>query len=256
MDTITLVDNLIDDGRRLINRLGQENIPLIMACWVKPVEEDRWSLYIGTSLLDQKGAARAYREVYRVLRTLRNPWVTDSDIRLVGEGDPITKEVLDITKRYPVRLPTRSRRPQLGNLAVEETYVYPVTEHEEKPPRLSFTTDYARKDETNEWKAKTKKEEVIRGAEAKGAVGYSTAYWGLRLFPEGRETLADVRRAVVLVLLEIDAKFEKSDIEDDPDLIRALTKQANLMADQLFKKHHPDAVILRDEDEGGRFTQS
>ena len=191
-----------------------------------------------------EGAARAYREVYRVLRTLRNPWVTDSDIRLVGEGDPITKEVIDIKKRYPVRLPTRSRRPQLGNLAVEETYVYPVTEHEKKPPRLSFTIDYARKGETNEWKAKTKKDEVIRGAEAKGAVGYSTAYWG-------RETLADVRHAVVLVLLEIDAKFEKSDIEDDPDLIRALTKQANLMADELFKKHHPDAVIVRDEDEGG-----
>ncbi len=244
MDTITLVDNLIDDGRRLIDRLGQENIPLIMACWVKPVEEDRWSLYLGTSLLDQKGAARAYREVYRVLRTLRNPWVTDSDIRLVGEGDPITKEVLDITKRYPVRLPSRSRRPQLGNLAVEETYVYPVTGHEKKPPRLSFTIDYARKGETNEWKAKTKTDEVIRGGEAKGAVGYSTAYWG-------RETLADVRHAVVLVLLEIDAKFEKSDIEDDPDLIRALTKLANLMADELFKKHHPDAVIVRDEDEGG-----
>ena len=188
--------------------------------------------------------ARAYREVYRVLRTLRNPWVTDSDIRLVGEGDPITKEVLDIKKRYPVGLPTRSRRPQLGNLAVEETYVYPVTEHEKKPPRLSFTIDYARKGETNEWKAKTKTDEVIRGAEAKGAVGYSTAYWG-------RETLADVRHAVVLVLLEIDAKFEKSDIEDDPDLIRALTKQANLMADELFKKHHPDAVIVRDEDDGG-----
>ena len=238
MDTITLVDNLIDDGRRLIDRLGQENIPLIMACWVKPVEEDRWSFYLGTSLLDQKGAARAYREVYRVLRTLRNPWVTDSDIRLVGEGDPITKEILDIKKRFPVRLPTRSRRPQLGNLAVEETYVYPVTEHEKKPPRLSFTIDYTRKGETNECKAKTKKDEVIRGAEAKGAVGYSTAYWG-------REILADVRHAVVLVLLEIDAKFEKSDIEDDPDLIRALTKQANLMADELFKKHHPDAVILR-----------
>ncbi|MGO9597934.1 MAG: hypothetical protein ACLP7Q_08055 [Isosphaeraceae bacterium] len=249
MDTITLVDSLIDDGRRLIDRLGQENIPLIMACWVKPVEEDRWSLYIGTSLLDQKGAARAYREVYRVLRTLGNSWVTDSDIRLVGEGDPITKEVLGIKKRYPVRLPTRSRRPQLGNLAVEETYVYPVTEHEKKPPRLSFTIDYAKKGETNEWKAKTKRgEEVIRGAEAKGAVGYLTAY-------SGGETLADVRHAVVLVLLEIDAKFERSDIEDDPDLMRALMKQANLMADELFKKHHPDAVIMRDEDEGGRYSR-
>ena len=100
MDTITLVDELIDDGRRLIDRLVQENIPVVMASWVKPVEEDRWSLYIATPLLDEKGATRAYREVYRVLRSLGNPWVTDSDISLVGQDDPITRDVLAIKRRF------------------------------------------------------------------------------------------------------------------------------------------------------------
>ncbi len=150
MDTITLVDELIDDGRRLIDRLVQENIPVIMASWVKPVEEDRWSLYIATPLLDEKGATRAYREVYRVLRSLGNPWVTDSDISLVGQDDPITRDVLAIKRRFPGRLPTRSRRPQLGNLAVEETYVYPATKYEGEAPRQSFTVSYLRRGNTNE----------------------------------------------------------------------------------------------------------
>ena len=169
MDTITLVDELIDDGRKLIDRLIQENIPVIMACWVKPVEDDRWSLYIATPLLDEKGAARAYREVYRVLRSLGNLWVTDSDIKLVGQDDPITRDVIDIKKRFSVNLPTRSRRPQLGNVAVEETYIYPATEYEEKPLRQSFTVNYLRKANTNEWKAKTTREEVIRGTHAKAS---------------------------------------------------------------------------------------
>ena len=46
---------------------------------------------------------------------------------------------------------------------------------------------------------------------------------------------------------EIDPKIAKSGIEEDQELLRTLTKQANLMADQMFKKHHADAHGLRDE---------
>ncbi len=244
MDTITLVDELVDDGRKLLDRLSEENIPVIMACWVKPIEDDRWSLCIATPLVDEKGAVRAYREVYRVLGSLGNLCVTDSDIKLVGRDDPITRDVLDIKRRFSVNLPTRTRRLRLGNLAVEETYVYPTTEYEGKPLRQSFMVNYLRKGNTNEWRAKTTREEVIRGSQVKGAVGYSTAHW------EG-ETSANVNRATVLVLVEIDPKFEKSEIEHDPKLLSTLTKQANLTADQMFRQHHPDAVIVRDEGRAG-----
>lgn len=241
---IELVDKLIDDGRKLIDRLVEENIAVIMACWVKPVENDRWTLCIATPLLDEKGAARAYREVYRVLGSMENLWVTDSDIKLVGKDDPIARDALDIKRRFSVNLPARSRRPQLGNLAVEETYVYPATADEDEPPRQAFVVSYFRQDNTNEWQAKTTREEIIRGAQTKGAVGYSTAHW------EG-ETSVNVKHATVLVLLEIDPKFERSDIEHDPELLSTLTKQANLTADQMFRRHHPDAVIVHSEGRAG-----
>jgi hypothetical protein len=189
-----------------------------MASWVKPVEAGRWSLYIATPLLDEKGATRAYREVYRVLRSLENPWVTDSDISLVGQDEPITRDALEIIRRYPARLPTRSRRSQLGNLAVEESYIYPPMEYQGKAPRLSFTVSYLRRGSTNEWNAKTTRSELIKGTKAKGAVGYSTTHW------EG-ETSADVKHATVLVLLEIDPRIAISDIEDDQELLRTLTNR-------------------------------
>src|SRR6266481_5816746 len=115
MDTIPLVNELVEDGERLISRLDVEGIPTIMACWVKPMEQDRWSLYIATPLVDERGAATAYREVYRVLRSLGTSLVTDSDINLVGPNDPITRDALDIRGRFGGKLPTRSKRPQLGN---------------------------------------------------------------------------------------------------------------------------------------------
>jgi len=126
VDTITLVDELIEDGQRLIDSLLGDRIPVRIACWVKPVEEDRWSLFIGTPLIDQKGAAQAYREVYRVLRGLGPTWVTDSDVKLIGESHPITKEILEIRQRFPGKGAARSRRPTLGGIPIEEIYVYPL----------------------------------------------------------------------------------------------------------------------------------
>ena len=72
VDTITLVAEQIDDGQRLIDRLSRENLPVRSACWVKPIEQDRWSLYLATPLVDEKGSTSAYGEVYRVLRSLGN----------------------------------------------------------------------------------------------------------------------------------------------------------------------------------------
>jgi hypothetical protein len=125
MDTVTLVGNQVNDGQRLLERLQQERIPVMAAGWVKPVEEDRWSLYIATSLVDQYGPANAYRKVYGCLRSLETPWITDSDVKLIGENHPITKDVLDIMRRNPGRIPTRSRRPFLGGTPIEEMYIYP-----------------------------------------------------------------------------------------------------------------------------------
>lgn len=131
MDTITLVENQIEDGQKLLDRLSESDFSVRAACWVKPIDEDRWSLYIATPVVDEKGAAQAYREVYRVLRSIENVWITDSDIKLIGETHPITNGLLDILKRSNGKISTRSRRPLLGEFPIEEAYVYP-------PPETSF----------------------------------------------------------------------------------------------------------------------
>lgn len=127
MDTITLVADQIDDGQSLIARLVRESIPITAACWVKPAEEDRWSLYIATPLVEGKGPTGAYREILRVMRQLGLRWVTDSDVKLIGESHPITDELLELLRRYPGRSPIKPRRALLGGLPVDEVYVYPPT---------------------------------------------------------------------------------------------------------------------------------
>jgi hypothetical protein len=126
MDTVTLVESQIDDGQRLLDRLREEGVVVRAACWVKPADEDRWSLYIATPVLDEKGGLEAYRQVIHVLRSLGDVSLTSSDIKLVGEKDPIAQDALDILRRFPHSTPIRSPRPLLGGTPVEEVYVYPL----------------------------------------------------------------------------------------------------------------------------------
>jgi len=126
MDTYTLVENRIDDGRKLINLLNQKGFALSAVCWVKTSEEGDWYLYIATPVVDQKGAADAYREVYGVLTSISGTSVSVSDVKLVGANNPITKDILGIRERYPGKHPTFSRRSQLGSVAVDEGYIYPL----------------------------------------------------------------------------------------------------------------------------------
>jgi hypothetical protein len=125
MDTVTLVESQIDDGEMLLDRLGAEGFVVRAACWVKPVEEDRWSLYIATPAVDERGPLAAYGEVLRVLRSLGKVSLTSSDIKLVGEKHPVAQGLLDILRDFSGWTSSRARRPLLGGIPVEDLYVYP-----------------------------------------------------------------------------------------------------------------------------------
>ena len=126
MDTVTLVENQIDDGQRLVGGLKKEGIVVGAACWVKPVDEDRWSLYIATPIVDEEGPLAAYRKVFRVLRSLGIESITSSDIQLVGAKHPLVLDSLDILRRSPRLKPMRSPQPLFGGIPVEELLVYPL----------------------------------------------------------------------------------------------------------------------------------
>jgi len=126
MDTVTLVENQIDAGQRLLDLLGEKGVVVRAACWVKPVEEDRWSLYIATPSVEEKGKLEAYRQVTPVLRSLGDEWLTSSDVTLVGEKHPLVKDALDILRRFPHQTPIRSPRSLVGGIPVEDVYVYPL----------------------------------------------------------------------------------------------------------------------------------
>jgi hypothetical protein len=64
MDQIPLVNEQIEDGRKVVQRLTESDIPITAAGWVKESDRGQWYLYLVTPLVGEVGATTpAYRRI-------------------------------------------------------------------------------------------------------------------------------------------------------------------------------------------------
>lgn len=125
MDTELLVDERIDDGRRLLSELVRAGFDVTGAFWVRTSEEGQRFLYVVSTAVARGSIGDAYRTVYAALSRLPNPSITLSDIKLIAPDNPIAIDAIAIRDRYPARIPTRHGAGRLGGVAIEEAYIYP-----------------------------------------------------------------------------------------------------------------------------------
>jgi hypothetical protein len=125
MDPTVLVENQIEDGGRLVAQLAEDGFEVAVAFWVKSAEEGLWHLYIASPLVSADAVGESYRKVYASLSRVPDAWVSLSEIKLVRADSLAAREAAEIQRRHPGRVPTRTRRPRLGDLAIEEAYIYP-----------------------------------------------------------------------------------------------------------------------------------
>ena len=122
MDTATLVDEQIDEGKLLVDHLKSVGVDVTVAFWVLTSDERLWLLYIASSLVDTDGLAAAFRRIYSELGHCQVRWVSRSDIKLIGSRNPIA---LDAIAYQRDTLPARYSGRKLGNMIIEEAYIYP-----------------------------------------------------------------------------------------------------------------------------------
>lgn len=231
MDTELLVEQK-DDGQRLIEQLTRDGLKVSVAFWVRISDEGPWRLYISSPMVEEEQPTEAYRNLYTALDKISSRWVSPAVINLLNDHHPIARAAIEVRDRHPGRLATEYQGRQLGGLAIKEAYIYP----EIAPLRISFTITYYRKDNSNWWRAVIRRGNIYRGMHLLGAVSYSTAQW------EG-ETKGDQRFASVLAFVGVDPKYDRPDILDDPEMRKLTADQARMMADEMFRTHHPDASI-------------
>jgi hypothetical protein len=125
VDQELLVDNRIEDGEKLLAELVRSGFDVSVAFWVLTSEEDSWHLYIGSNSVDPVRAGQSFGTLYVSLSRIPDAAITISEVSLVHSSDPIAKEAMAQRDRRPGRIPIRYRGKRLGNLAIEEAYIYP-----------------------------------------------------------------------------------------------------------------------------------
>ena len=100
MGTETLVDNQIEDGRKLLNLLDERGFEVTVAGWAKRLDDGIWNLYVATKRVDDDGLFAAYMEFNRIFQLTSDAWVLDSDITLIGKESPIAKDLAELARKY------------------------------------------------------------------------------------------------------------------------------------------------------------
>ena len=124
MGQAVLVDGQIEDGRKRIEQIRRAGLDITVAFWAKADDETRWYLYIASEDVDRNGALQTYRKIHAIIskEALSAPWVDRFQIKLIPTNDPIAQAALE--QKNPA-FPTFYSGPYLGDLAIDEAYIYP-----------------------------------------------------------------------------------------------------------------------------------
>lgn len=125
MDKTVLVSEQIDAGERLTRDFGK-TFPVQAAFWLRERESDEWYFYLASDQINDSNFDLAYSEVLRIIPPSQSLWIDPFQVKVVGTDETVAKAALDVMKKYPARIPTRYHGRQLGDLGVDEIYIYPL----------------------------------------------------------------------------------------------------------------------------------
>jgi hypothetical protein len=145
MDQVTLVDEQLKDGWRLVQRLAHDHFGVVAACWLKTSEDSRWYLYIASPFVDHEGIGKAYRYVQSIIRQMPQPFaIAPLDVKLIGAKSQLAQDIVKVERALPVKILTRYRGPELSNLGAEDAYIYPVSVLANLPPNTTADQETVR----------------------------------------------------------------------------------------------------------------
>lgn len=224
-----LVDDRIDGGQKMVDQLLADGFDITVAFWSKK-EEGSWRLYLASPGFDDRRPGENFLAIHESLARLPDE-IRFESITTINDQNPAALAALKIAGRVGKAEGIRYRGTRLGNLTIEEAYVYP---RPAIPLRQAFTVTYVRQGETDDWEATIRPGKLHRGLRHKGLVASAHA-------PGDRPE--DHRFASVSVLIEVDPSLDEQAIAREPVIREMLLEQARSLADHRFKKDDPTATI-------------
>jgi hypothetical protein len=122
-----LVDRRIEEGQQLLAELFKAGFEVTVAFWARTQEDGSWFLYIGSPAVAPGKFGAAFVTTYDGLARLPDTSIEVSDIKLLPAKSPIARDALALRDRQNGRMSTTYHGKRLGNLTIDEAYIYPRT---------------------------------------------------------------------------------------------------------------------------------
>jgi hypothetical protein len=124
MDYEPVTTMQIEDGEKFLAQLTSLGVWPKAAFWAVKSGDDTCFLYVTTDLLEVQGPSSVYGRVRQALKGSGAQWLSESDVSLVSEQDPLSREILDVISRYTIPLSTWYGGTKLGSSIVNRAYIY------------------------------------------------------------------------------------------------------------------------------------
>ena len=101
MDQTPLVNEQIEDGKRLLDRLGEAGFAVTAAAWLRDSEHEHWYLYVISPVVEDQGRGAAYRRIHPLVRQMPPPFeIGPFDVMAARPHEPIAERLLDLRRRH------------------------------------------------------------------------------------------------------------------------------------------------------------
>lgn len=127
MVQVTLVEEQLADGRKLIVEFMRAGIDVTAAAWIRKADDDAWYLYVASPLSSRPSRANPYLRLHEVIRQQPQPfWVQPLDVQLIDPDSPVARDILAIQRKYPpTKSPLHFGEGEIGGTSTEGAYIYP-----------------------------------------------------------------------------------------------------------------------------------
>ncbi|OCR00321.1 hypothetical protein BCD67_25310 [Oscillatoriales cyanobacterium USR001] len=128
MGTATLVDQEIQDGKRLIDALNQAGLSVNSALWLYLPEKETWRLMLTSPIFDKEGSLKTYKEIIsvfgKVQPELKINWM---NLVAVSPQHKLIQGLRKLQKDWNFNLlGKRLTNNTVNHIYVDDAYIYQI----------------------------------------------------------------------------------------------------------------------------------
>ena len=129
MATATLVNQEIEEGKRLMDALNAAGLSVDSALWIYSSERESWRLMLTSPLCDQKGTLHTYKEIMVVFRQVDPELKIDwTGLVAVSPKHELIKALRQLQEEGNFNLSGRRMTNNLlsNRMWVDDAYIYQI----------------------------------------------------------------------------------------------------------------------------------